>query len=102
MNNYVLGLCIIIIVLNICILVLWHRCKKQQKTLDKCDIILSAHFSVLLNKVISSGDTRDVKVIAKELKEEVQSCVHYFIEHENEIFKNLNEDGYTTINKDDK
>lgn len=91
------------------ILYLYFRCKKlekiketQDKKLHDAAIIMSAHKTVLINKVIKLGkDTRDIRIINRELDEEIAECCKFMIEHEDVLLKNVDKDGVVTIKEED-
>lgn len=81
---------VILIIAIIYMLVLYFRCKKlekikevQHKKRHDAAIIISAHKTVLINKVIRlSHDTRDVRIINRELDEEIAECCKLMTGHD--------------------
>lgn len=74
----------------------------HEKKLHDAAIIMSAHKTVLINKVIKLGkDTRDIRIINLELDEEIAECCKFMIEHEEELIKNVDKDGVVVIKEED-
>jgi hypothetical protein len=79
MNKFII---VILIIAIIYMLVLYFRCKRldkiteqHEKKLHDAAIIISAHKTVLINKTIKyTKDTRDVRIINRELDEEIAEC----------------------------
>lgn len=101
---------LILLVAIIYILYLYFRCKKlekikeaQDKKIHDAAIILSAHKTVLINKVIRlNNDKRDIRIINRELDEEIAECCAYMIEHEEELINKANGEHIVKIDKEDK
>jgi predicted Holliday junction resolvase-like endonuclease len=101
---------VILIIAIVYILVLYFRCKRLDKIIEQHEkklhdaaIILSAHKTVLINKTIKySKDTRDVRIINRELDEEIAECCAYMVEHEEELINKANGEHIVKINKEDK
>lgn len=119
---------IIGIIVLVYILYLYFKCKRLEKKLHYAAIIISAHKTVLLNKVVlnekchksnlrakailkdfgislSLDDEKatDVHIINRQLDEEIAECCKFMIEHEQELIKNANKDGIVNVdNKEDK
>ena len=101
-----LDACSLIIIIGIIVLVyilyLYFKCKRLEKILHRVEIIVSAHKTVLINKVVGfTGDTRDIHEIARELDEEVIECYVFLSKHEEEMRKRCDEDGFVTIDKEE-
>lgn len=110
MNKIDKFIIVILIVAIIYMLVLYFRCKKLEKTVEHHEkkmhdaaIIISAHKTVLINKIIKyTKDTRDVRIINRELDEEITECCTYMLEHEEELISKSNEDHIVRIDEEDK
>ena len=99
LDNYII---IILIVAVLYILYLYFRCKRLEKRLHDAAIIVSAHKTVLINKVIRYTNSKDAREVARQLDEEIASCCKFMIEHEEELIKRSDEDGFINDNKEDK
>lgn len=109
MNNIDKIIIVIFIIAIVCILFLYFKCKRleriiehHEKKLHDAAIIISAHKTVLINKTIKyTKDTRDVRIINRELDEEISECCAYMIKHEEELIAKA-EENIVTINKEDE
>ena len=92
------------------ILYLYFKVRKLEKVIERnkkkfhdAAIIISAHKTVLINKVIHyTNDTRDISVIMNELDEEVAECCAFMAKHEEELLKRSNKDGVVTIKEEEE
>ena len=109
MNKIDKFIIVILIIAIVYILFLYFKCKRLESKLNTYDkklhdaaIIISAHKTVLINKTIKyNKDTRDVRIINRELDEEISECCAYMIEHEEELLKKA-EEHIVKIDKEDK